>query len=435
VTHREDRLHSAKKADPQDRRSPGRRDRDRILYSSAFRRLTGITQVVSATDRLPIHNRLTHTVEVAQIGRSLAEELLRSGSNLEQIAEFGGLDPDVVEAACLAHDLGHPPFGHVAEEELDRLVKEVKHVADGFEGNPQTFRILTRLAVRYRGVEGLNLTRATLCAVLKYPWPRGTSGPRADKWGAYSSEDLEFRWARGLVPGRGEDRSLEAELMDWADDVAYAVHDVEDFYRAGLIPLDKVANDPNEREWLVAAELERRPKLAAFGSTNLTDAFGGIMRIAPIFEPYRGTHEGRARLRSFTSSLVDRYVKAVALATDEAGRPVVAVDREALMEVAMLKGLTWQYVIESPALITHRYGHKRLIQSLFATLCDAGASKNDRKVFPAFYREHLGESPDSATIVRTVADLIASMTESQVIALHLRLTGISLGAALDPILP
>jgi dGTPase len=123
VTHREDRLHSAKKADPQDRRSPGRRDRDRILYSSAFRRLTGITQVVSATDRLPIHNRLTHTVEVAQIGRSLAEELLRSGSNREQIAEFGGLDPDVVEAACLAHDLGHPPFGHVAEEELDRLVK------------------------------------------------------------------------------------------------------------------------------------------------------------------------------------------------------------------------------------------------------------------------------------------------------------------------
>jgi dGTPase len=435
VRPREARYHVLPGTNPGDRRSPGRRDRDRILYSSAFRRLAGITQVVAATDRHPIHNRLTHTLEVAQIGRSIAEEILRSEPDRVRIDALGGLDPDVVEAACLAHDLGHPPFGHVAEEELDRLVNEVHHVADGFEGNAQTFRILTRLAVRYRNIDGLNLTRATLCAVLKYPWLRGTAGDKARKWGTYATEEPEFRFARELPPGLGETRSLEAQLMDWADDVAYAVHDVEDFYRAGLIPLDKVATDEQERRRLVEAELARNGKLGSFGADALALAFDELLGIAPIFGPYEGTSEDRALLRSFTSSLVDRYVKAVSLVNDGNGHPMLAIDEEARMEVAMLKGLTWQYVIESRALITQRYGHKRLIASLFETLCNAGASKTDRRLFPEFYRAMLGESPDDASVVRTTADLIASMTESQVVAMHHRLTGVSLGGTLDPILP
>jgi dGTPase len=434
VHPREARFHPSPGSNPGDRRSPGRKDRDRILYSSAFRRLAEITQVVAATDRHAIHNRLTHTLEVAQIGRSLAEELLRAEPDRERIDALGGLDPDVVEAACLAHDLGHPPFGHAAEEELDRLVRGVHGVPDGFEGNAQGFRILTRLAVRYRDRAGLNLTRATLCAVLKYPWLRGAAGDRARKWGAYASEEREFRFARELPPGLGTARSLEAQLMDWADDVAYAVHDVEDFYRAGLIPLDKVASDPQERARLAAAELERNRKLAPFGAAALARAFDDLLGIAPIFGPYEGTGEDRALLRSFTSSLVDRYVKAATLATDAAGAPVLAIDDEARLEVAMLQGLTWQYVIESRALITQRYGHKRLIEALFGTLCDAGSSRRDRRLFPAFYRELLGDSPSDALIVRTTADLIASMTESQAVAMHHRLTGISLGGALDPIL-
>jgi dGTPase len=436
VSERFARYHPSQSDNPDDRRSAGRRDRDRILYSSAFRRLSGITQVVSATDRYPIHNRLTHTLEVAQIGRSLAEKLLRAGIDEEEMAALGGLDPDVVEAACLAHDLGHPPFGHVAEEELDQLATEHR-VSDGFEGNAQTFRILTRLAVRYRHVDGLNLTRATLCAVLKYPWLRGADGDRAKKWGVYASEKSEFDFARKLLSASGKARSLEAELMDWADDVAYAVHDVEDFYRAGLIPLDKVSTDEIERQRLVAAELERNAKLAAYGADNLAQAFDGLMGIAPIFEPYRGSAEGRARLRSFTSALVDRYVKAVSLSPDADGtqKPVLLIAQDARMEVAMLKGLTWQYVIESRALITQRYGQKRLVRSLFQTLCEAGASQSGRRIFPEFYREALGQSPDDATVVRTVIDRISSMTEPQVVALQHRLAGVSLGAPLDPILP
>lgn len=432
MTDRYARIGPKQGDNPGDRRSSGRRDRDRILYSSAFRRLAGITQVVSATDRHPIHNRLTHTLEVAQIGRSLAEELLRTDGNAELAASLGGLDPDVVEAACLAHDLGHPPFGHVAEKELDRLVK-AHDVLGGFEGNAQTFRIVTKLGVRYRGVEGLDLTRATLCAILKYPWMRGTEGDRAEKWGAYASEEKEFSFARALLPVGSDAQSLEAALMDWADDVAYAVHDLEDFYRAGLIPLDRLAIDEAERDRIVDAELARNTKLKKFDRQDLANAFGEILTISPIIGPYLGNHESRARLRSFTSSLVDRYVKDVVLDVDDSGTVALDIDQEFRMEVAMLKGLTWQYVIESRALITQRYGHRSLIESLFKTLCEAGSSEKDRRIFPEFYRERLGTSPSDALVVRVVADVIASLTESQVVDLHHRLTGIALGGVLDPI--
>jgi dGTPase len=428
------RRHNSQGGNPDDRRLPGRRDRDRILYSSAFRRLAGITQVVSATDRYSIHNRLTHTLEVAQIGRSLAEGLVQDKSNRDLIASIGGLDPDVVEAAALAHDLGHPPFGHVAEIELDRLVKDVKHNPGGFEGNAQTFRIVTKLAVRYREVPGLNLTRATLCAILKYPWLRGTSGKEATKWGAYGEEREDFEWARALFPQGSNARSLEAELMDWADDVAYAVHDLEDFYRAGIIPLDRLATDRAEQDRFVEAEIASG-RTESFNKDDLARAFIDLMQLSPVVDPYRGSRENRARIRSFTSSLIDRYVNAVALEFHPNLGAAIAIDPEARFEVTMLKGLTWQYVIESRALLTQRYGHKMLIESLFQTLCGAGASSKDRKVFPEFYQDLLGLSPDDRHVVRVVVDLIASMTESQVVEMHHRLTGISLGGVLDPIVP
>jgi dGTPase len=156
----------------------------------------------------------------------------------------------VVEAACLAHDLGHPPFGHAAETELDRLVLDPKIVGgkdedaaeDGYEGNAQTFRILTKLAVRFhRDWPGLDLTRATLAATLKYPWLRDLSDEkRGKKWSAYTSEETQFRWAREFC--NGDFKSAEAELMDWADDIAYSVHDLEDFHRVGIIPWSEIVS-------------------------------------------------------------------------------------------------------------------------------------------------------------------------------------------------
>jgi dGTPase len=175
---------------PQDQRTPGQRDRDRIMNTSAFRRLAGVTQVVSAAEGHVFHNRLTHSLEVAQIGRRIAERLLDKERGVAN--QIGGIDPEIVEGAALAHDLGHPPFGHIAEQELDALLIR-EGVSDGFEGNPQTFRVLTRLSVRSVDFVGLNLTRASHDAVMKYPWALDPAAPEKNrKWGYYSLESVTF---------------------------------------------------------------------------------------------------------------------------------------------------------------------------------------------------------------------------------------------------
>src|SRR5262249_18124365 len=157
------------------------------------------------------------------------------------VDEVGGIDPSVVEAACLAHDLGHPPFGHTAEEALDELAKNF----GGFEGNAQSFRIVTKLAFKSLKYPGLDLTRATLAAILKYPWLKGQNKQKPDKWGAYASEREDFKFARELGHLAPFQLTVEAALMDWADDVTYSVHDVEDFYRAGRIPMHLLARGNN----------------------------------------------------------------------------------------------------------------------------------------------------------------------------------------------
>jgi len=192
------------------------------------------------------------------VGRRIAEKLVKE-------TKAGGkpltdIDPDVVEAACLAHDLGHPPFGHAGETELDHLATE-HALTDGFEGNAQSFRIITRLATASSARTGLNLTRATLNAVLKYPWLRNQNLKKRDKWGAYQSEEGFFLWARELAESSDEhkfDQSAEAHLMDLADDITYSVHDLDDFYRAGIIPLDRLRADRRERNRFYEGVFARR---------------------------------------------------------------------------------------------------------------------------------------------------------------------------------
>lgn len=242
---------------PQDQRSEGQRDRDRILYSSALRRLVGVTQVVSPSEGHVFHNRLTHSLEVAQIARRIGEKFENiDGEQAELVKQYGGVDSEVCEAAALAHDLGHPPFGHIAEDELDKLARK-RGLVDGFEGNAQSFRIITKLSAHPDTNFGLNLIRATLNAVLKYPWLRDFEDPQSNnlyfrKFGAYYTESDDFKWAR---EGFGETRhkTLEADIMDYADSIAYSIHDLEDFYRAGLIPLGLLASDTAEYDKFIDA--------------------------------------------------------------------------------------------------------------------------------------------------------------------------------------
>ena len=422
-----------------DQRTPFQRDHDRILYTSSFRRLGWVTQVVSSGEGEPFHNRLTHTLEVAQIGRRLAEKLVQEQPDVAKA--LGGVNPDVVEAAALAHDLGHPPFGHTVEEKLDELMRAVG-VEDGFEGNPQSFRVVTKLATRHQEFLGLNLTRATLNAILKYPWLRQIDLPeRSGKWGAYASEREEFDWVREGETQEGR-KSAEAELMDFADDIAYAIHDVEDFFRTGLIPLDRLVNHDDEVDKFLNgaySSLERKGRRIDFEKADCKDAFKLLLGTIPITEPYAGTSQHRARLRTMTAGLIGRYIRAIQLqvSSETSGRRV-NIEKQAEIELFVLKQLTWHYVINNPALATQQYGQRRIVGELFDILNDA-AEKGELDIFPVSFRERMGEllENDGYNLkeerVRIIADLISGMTEQQIVAIHQRLTGVSLGTVMDSI--
>jgi dGTPase len=403
-----------------------------------------VTQVAHAAEGHGFHTRLAHTLKVAQVGRRLAEHLVKVSD--PALVAAAGLDPDVVETACLAHDIGHPPFGHVAEKSLNRLVEQ-EGVQDGFEGNPQSFRILTRVAIRKEAYLGLNLTRATLNAVLKYPWRRAV-GDHWDKWGYYLDDVTDFTFAREGF-GVSERKSLEAELMDWADDVTNAVHDTEDFYRVGLIPLDQLLAGTDERERFIEAAI--KPESRDFARDlfqELNDLAVGA--VEEIRRPFTGARSQRAALKYFASLLITRYAVnpdeppiKINESTLPADRRVVVVDTIA-SEIKVLKRLLIHYVLDNPALAAQEYGQRRVIERLFAAFFGA-VQKNsrERSIVPTRFREtaeqidneNLATAEDKRKRARLVSDIISSLTENEALLLDSRLSGVALGSVLDPIVP
>lgn len=409
-----------------DQRHEFARDRDRILYCSAFRRLAGVTQVVGVAEGHVFHNRLTHSLKVGQVGRRLGEMFV---TNDAKRATRLGVHPEVVEAAALAHDLGHPPFGHVGERTLNECM--TKHgqqdhgSTGGYEGNAQSFRIVTKLAMRREHQRGLDLTRATLNAILKCPWTRSAEGEHAKKWGAYHSESEELSFARAMTSYSGACAS--AFLMDWADDITYSVHDIEDFYRAGIVPLDRLAVDQDEQSEFVETHCADIPD----ADVILKDLMGLVT--GPLRRPFTGTTIQRGALRGFVSTLVERFVQAAAFDSCECE---VAVGQQYRTEVDVLKRIMRHYVFEHPALAAQQHGQRLMLSQVFDMLVELAVDKKPRlprneHVLPVSIREELhevGDPVDRSKVARIVADAVAAMTEQQVHALHARLMGINLGS-------
>ncbi|MGH3355183.1 MAG: deoxyguanosinetriphosphate triphosphohydrolase [Nocardioidaceae bacterium] len=408
---------TARMADEPSKRSergPFQRDHARVVHSAALRRLAAKTQVVGPGSDDFVRNRLTHTLEVAQIGRELARAL--------------GCDPDVVETACLAHDLGHPPFGHNGERALD----DVAASAGGFEGNAQTLRILTRLEPKTPhadgGSAGLNLTRASLDAATKYPWPRDDAptplGAHADgsprrirKFGVYADDAEAFSWMRADAPaGR---TCLEAQVMDLADDIAYSVHDVEDAVAAGRFDLT-VLDDPSERAAVHAAVLDWYLPTA---SVDDLEAAVDRLRSAPGWphRRYDGTRPAQAALKNLTSQLVGRFCSEVERSTiaDNGGGPLVryAADLQVPVhtreEIAVLKGLAAHYVMRTDDRVAVLVRQREMVTDLVR-----GLEATAPKLLEPVFRGDFDLAPDDASRLRVIVDQVASLTDASAVAWH-----------------
>jgi dGTPase len=450
---RQDRI--SRKPHGDDARSPFQIDRDRILYSMPFRRLAGVTQVVSPGEGEIFHNRLTHSLKVAQIARRIAERLTKTQP--DEVQAWGGADADVVEAAALAHDLGHPPFGHAGERALDDLIAAdlspstpklaTFERGDGYDGNAQTFRIVTRLAIRpAKGDYGLDLTRATLNAVLKYPWMRGGNPRELGKYGAYECDKTAFEFARTSFNAKGPnsvlERSLEAQIMDWSDDITYSVHDTEDFYRAGLIPLEQLARPSPERDRFFRHLMQRAELNQIEIDGRFLDTFTNLFDSIGVDTPYQGTRNQQSSLARFVSTNINEFVVNTNIVPPP-GKDGEAIDppEDICLQVFMLKELLWAYVIANPSLAANRLGQTRAIGKLFAEYNHAVKEK-EWPLFPPFFREQAidlytsnrtaGDMP-SGDRVRLVADTISSMTDRQALLAYRRFTGVSASSMLDPV--
>jgi dGTPase len=391
---------------PKRARNPGRgpfqRDRARVLHSAALRRLAAKTQVVEVGSADFPRTRLTHSLECAQIGRELADVL--------------GCDPDLVDAACLAHDLGHPPFGHNGESALATFAAG----CGGFEGNAQSLRLLTRLEAKVPGA-GLNLTRATLDATLKYPWP---ARPGQVKFGVYADDAEVFAWIRSGAPP--EKLCLEAQLMDWADDVAYSVHDLEDGLQAGLITLGAL-RDPSEQKAVAALTADDYCAPGSATVDELCEVFAELLALPCWPSAFDGGLESLAALKNLTSELIGRFCSSSQAATLGARPPGVpltryaadlVVPRQQRLECALLKGVTAQYVMARAGAAQNQARERELIAELAAAVL-AGAPGALDPVFQPVYAA-AGNDQDR---LRVVVDQISSLTDTSAIAWHGRLCG------------
>ena len=392
-------------------RSDFERDRARVLHSSALRRLGAKTQVVAPDTDDFVRTRLTHSLEVAQVGRELGRAL--------------GCDPDVVDTACLSHDLGHPPFGHNGESALN----EAAHGIGGFEGNAQTLRLLTRLEPKVLTADGqpagLNLTRASLDAASKYPWSAVDApvihGQRSSKFGAYEDDLPVFAWLRDGAPGNRS--CIEAQVMDLADDISYSVHDVEDAIVAGHFQLRWLDN-PDHRARVVG--YTKQWYLPHNDPAEIDAALARLEATSVWVREADGSRKSMAALKDMTSQLIGRFCQSALETTRAHFGPdhltryaaELMVPEETVTEIAVMKGLATTFVISTD----HRqpvYERQREVLHALVGVLNASGDRHLEPMFAADWRD----APDDGGRLRVVIDQVASLTDASALAMYERLVG------------
>ena len=383
-------------------RSPFARDRARVLHSVGLRRLAAKTQVMLAGVADFPRTRLTHTLEVAQIARELGDAL--------------GCDADVVEVAGLAHDLGHPPFGHNGEEELDRLA----HGIGGFEGNAQTLRVLARLEAKITdetgASAGLNLTRASLDASCKYPWPRK---PGLRKFGCYADDAGVFDWLPRGAPG--ERTCLEEQVMDWSDDVAYSVHDAEDAVHSGLLDLAQFRSASVQQELVAIARERYAPDRDIHA---LTEAMGRLTSLDYWPGQFDGSMASLVELKTFTSYLIGRFCVSAQIATqiEYGSEPLtryaasLVVPDEVRDEVSVMKAVAVKYVMNRPGADAEYARQREVIAELVH-----GLTLDEGRSLEPWLKPTFDAATTDAQRFRVIIDQVASLTDVSVIDWHRRI--------------
>jgi len=378
------------------------RDRARIIHSFALRRLAAKTQVaVPWASDFP-RTRLSHSLECAQVGRELGAAL--------------GADPDLMESACLAHDLGHPPFGHNGEEALAKISQGI----GGFEGNAQSFRLLTRIEAKTVDSDGLsvglNLTRATLDAATKYPW---SSLANSKKFGVYGDDQEIFNWVREGAPA--EKTCMEAQIMDWSDDVAYSVHDLEDALVTGQIDIAHLRRDlPQLHATAIADYLSDMTEFEA------EEAIDSLMNLSCWPKDFDRSHRHLARLKDLTSQLIGRFALAAEQETREhfgdgdltRYAANLLVPRAQRVEVALLKSMAGYYIIRAEK-SQERYAKQ---QQVIADLVEA-VRESAPETLESFFLQEWNRASTEEEKMRVVIDQVSSLTDVGAYALHEQLLG------------
>jgi dGTPase len=395
-------------------RSPFQIDRDRIIHSSAFRRLQNKTQVFLSGEYDFYRTRLTHSIEVAQIGRSICGYLLKTSPELD---EGCYIDPDLVESACLAHDLGHPPFGHTGERTLHSLMQPY----GGFEGNAQTLRILTETLFS-EGREGMNPTRSLLDAVLKYKTLHAET-PTASNHYLYTSQERWLDFTLGgqsfppeLTPGRArnEFKSIECQIMDWADDTAYSLNDLADGIQAGFINLQALEqwasqqqlNTIEEEHLLFLCKAIRERRVEA----RLNRLIGTCITACKL-----STHG------SFLSPMTRRHQHSL------------SIDVSVKTQVNLNKRIALDLVFRHPTLQQLDHKAQFILQRMFSLLQERyiEASNKGLRLLPAEVEKTLRNSPDPISRARIICDWIANMTDRLAFRTYRRLFDAEYGSITD----